>query len=402
MYRFTGNTSQPYKERGAPVNHPAFCQWKRMVSTAFSRFHKPVKTNLALFGLGFVLAPNCYLLSIAQALLGENIVEDVEAKSLVERLYRLCDNENFDPDIFAPQLTKWVLSSRRKALRRRKRIFLIVDETQIGRGYRAMVIGWSFGRRVIPLIVTVYRANSGEHYPPEGQVAMIIAMMDTLLEAIPAGLEIILMSDRGIGNSPDLCKGLAKLGVFFMLRIPINVKLITPDGEVICPCEHATPGEVWRQEGEVFVSRGKVPAKVFAKLDKGYDKPWIIITNHPTVRPSEYARRNWIEQMFRDWKSGNWDLDRSRLRSPERLARFLCLMMLATAYALSMGSYVVAKTEGAKPLVKNKDGTLRAYNSLFKEGLRFVKERVKEMVKQEKARLLRLQFHRDPRPDQVT
>ena len=398
MYRFTGNTSQPFKERGAPVNHTTFCQWKRMVSTAFSRFHKPVKTNLALFGLGLVLAPNCYLLSIAQALLAENIVEDVEAKSLVERLYRFCDNENFDPNAFAPQLTKWVLSTRRKALRRRKRLFLIVDETQIGRGYRAMVIGWSFGRRVIPLIVTVYRANNGEEYPPEGQALMIVRMLETLLEAIPAGLEIILMSDRGIGNSPDLCKAIAELGLYYMLRIPKNVKLITPEGEVICPYEHATPGELWRQEGEVFVSKGRVLAKVFAHLDKGYNEPWIIISNHPTARPSEYARRNWIEQMFRDWKSGNWDLDRTRLRSPERLARFLCLMMLATAYVLSMGSFVVAKTDGAKPLVKNKDGTLRAYYSLFKEGLLFVKE----LVKQEKARLLRLQFHRDPRPDQVT
>ena len=398
MYRFTGNTSQPYKERGAPVNRNAFCQWNRMISTAFCRFHKPVKTNLALFGLGLILARNCYLSSIAQALLGEKIVKDIHVKSLVERLHRFCDNENFDPDAFAPQLTKWALSRRRYALRRRKRLFLIVDETQIGRGYRAMVIGWSFGRRVIPLIATVYRANIAEEYPPEGQAFMIIRMLETLLEAFPAGLEVILMSDRGIGNSPDLCKAIAALGLFYMLRIPKNVKLITPEREVICPYEHATPGEVWRQEGEVFVSKGKVPAKVFAHLDKGYTEPWILITNHPTARPSQYAQRNWIEQMFRDWKSGNWDLDRTRLRSPERLARFLCLMMLATTYALSMGSYVVAKTDRAKPLVKNKHGALRAYHSLFKEGLLFVKD----LVKHEKARLLRLQFHRDPRPDQVT
>ena len=114
MYRFTGNTLQPCKERDAPVNHPAFCQWKRMVSTAFSRFNKPVKTNLALFGPGLFLAPNCYLSSIAQALLGEKIVKDREVKSLIDRLYRFCDNENFDPETFAPRLTKWALPSRRR------------------------------------------------------------------------------------------------------------------------------------------------------------------------------------------------------------------------------------------------------------------------------------------------
>ncbi|MCY3864003.1 MAG: hypothetical protein OXG68_01045 [Chloroflexi bacterium] len=77
--------------------------------------------------------------------------------------------------------------------------------------------------------------------------------------------------------------------------------------------------------------------------------------------------RNWQEQSFRDLKSGGWQLERCRLRSADRMEKFLVILVLAQGMTLALGSLAV-KTGKARPLIRTETGRLRRPLNFFKEG----------------------------------
>ena len=141
-----------------------------------------------------------------------------------------------------------------------------------------------------------------------------------------------------------------------------------------------------------LIKRGQIPAHVRAIWEGDSAEPWILVTNNPQLTGKEYAMRNWQEQGFRDLKSAGWQLEMCRLRSVERLARFLAILVLATGSALSLGGQAVADGKGRK-LIKTEDGTLRRAISLFKEGLVYLNKHM-DLQKQ----LPSLRFVPDQRP----
>ena len=174
---------------------------------------------------------------------------------------------------------------------------------------------------------------------------------------------------RAIGNSPALCKAVEALGWHYLFRVPKTVKIKTDSG-ILHPYKQVQQGGRWRASGSVFIKRGKLPAHVRAIWERDCAEPWILVTNNPDLTGREYAMRNWQEQSFRDLKSGGWQLEMCRLRSVERMERFLAILALAQGMALALGSQAVI-TGKARRLIKTKDDKLRRPLSLFKEGIAY-------------------------------
>ena len=102
--------------------------------------------------------------------------------SIERRLRDVTADEKFELAAVLRQLS--VQSCR--ALAKRERVLLLVDETTIGKHYRAMVIGVAFERRCMQLIWRCYKSNSKAAYPPGGQVKMLAEMLAQLKAALPA------------------------------------------------------------------------------------------------------------------------------------------------------------------------------------------------------------------------
>ncbi len=346
------------------MNLHVLYHWQEKVSKHFSSFTVWQRKRLAMFSLGVMLCEHCHQSRIAKVLAGE-----VMADGIVRRLRRCLSDQKWRPAQFSQDWTRWVVTFLPK-----KQLVLLVDETSIGGRFRVMMVGVAYKRRCIQLTWTCYRAMSAEDYPVEGQVKMIAAMLEQLKTALPDDRPVTVLADRGIGNSPALCKAVEALGWHYLFRVPKTVKIKTDSGK-LHPYKEVKKGRRWSASGLVFIKRGRLSAHVRAIWERDCAEPWILVTNNPDLTGREYAMRNWQEQSFRDLKSGGWQLEMCRLRSAERMERFLAILALAQGFALGLGSLAVI-TGKARRLIKTKDGKLRRPLSLFKEGIAYLNKHV--------------------------
>jgi DDE family transposase len=344
------------------MNYALLYQWERLLSAHLPSLNSWQQANVALFSYGVMESKSSQQEVIAGAI---NCGEQIESGK--RRLRRMLDNEGLVLDAFFGEWVKWVSETLGQ-----EQITLLVDETKLHDRIGVMMVGLAWEGRCLPLVWRTYKANNAQAYPVEGQVGMIAQLLATVKDALGSPEQVLVLADRGIGTSPDLCKVVARLGWRYLFRVTCQTKIITDQAEYTI-AQQVQPGEIWMMSGQVFKQRGRIPAQALALWSVGYDEPWALVTNDECLTGHEYARRNWQEQSFRDLKSGGWHWGESRVRSPEHMARLLILLVLAYVWVISLGSLAVAAGL-AQPLFREKDGTLRRHRSLFKEGLSFLVE----------------------------
>ena len=74
------------------------------------------------------------------------------------------------------------------------------------------MVGLAWEDGCLPLGWRVYRANDHDAYPAEGQVKMIAGLLQLVQAGLPEDGEVLLLADRGIGCSPELCRVVERLG----------------------------------------------------------------------------------------------------------------------------------------------------------------------------------------------
>lgn len=351
------------------MNLRVLYQWERAVSSRFSSFTVWQQKRLAIFSLGVALVEHCHQPKIAKVL-----ARKVKANSIMRQLQRCIADEKWSVILFSQDWSRWVLSRMAS-----KEIVMLVDETTIDDRFSVMMVGVAYEGRCIPLIWRCYKAMSRADYPAEGQVKMIANMLSAIKSSIPSDKSVVVMADRGIGTSPALCRAVEGLGWHYLFRVQKTVKIETDSG-VLHPYQEARQGRGWSASGLVFIKRGRIPAHVRVIWDEDCAEPWVLVTNNPELTGQEYAKRNWQEQSFRDFKSGGWQLEMCRLRCAERLGRFLAILALAQGLALSLGSHAV-NNDKARRMIKTKSGKLRRPLSLFKEGLMYLNSYVLQQGK---------------------
>jgi DDE family transposase len=351
------------------MNYPLLYQWEQLLSAHLPSLNSWQHANVALFSYGVMECESCQQGAIARAV---NCGESLD--STMRRLRRLLDNEALVVGDFCGEWVKWVSEALGK-----QEITLLVDETKVHERIGVMMVGLAWEGRCLPLAWRTYKANDAQAYPAEGQVGMIAQLLAAVKTGLPSTTQVLVLADRGIGTSPDLCKVVEGLGWHYLFRVTCQTKIVTAQQEYTI-AQHVQPGDIWAMSGAVFKRRGHIPAQARALWSVGYDEPWALVTNDERLTGHEYARRNWQEQSFRDLKSGGWHWGESRVRSPEHAARLLILLVLAYVWVIALGSQAVAVGR-SQPLIREKDGTLRRHWSLFKEGLRFLVEFVRRYTR---------------------
>jgi Transposase DDE domain len=334
------------------MNCPLLYQWEQTMAIKLPSLNTWQRANVALFSYGVLLAESCRQDEVArQVSCGERV------DSTTRRWRRFLDNSAFPLQWFFEEWGGWVT----KAVGL-KHLTLVVDETKLQDRLGIMVVGLAWENRCLPLAWRTYLANSKAGYPPEGQVGLMV------------GVEVLVLADRGIGTSPDLCRAVAALGWHYLFRVTCQTKIVTRAGALTI-AQQVQPVEIWAAHGTVFKQRGRIPAQARALWAAEYDEPWALVTNDARLSGQEYARRNWQEQSFRDLKSGGWHWQASRVRQPDHLARLLVLLVIAYTWTVALGSQAVAHG-AAQPVPRRADGKRRRWWSLFREGLRFFVEHV--------------------------
>lgn len=330
-------------------------QWGTRVSKRWEGVTRHFCANVQTFSRAVAKSQSSQIRTIAGAARGK-------PDSQRRRLQRFVSQEQPLPVFFA-NWTKTVLQEVRT-----KEAVLIVDETKLLDKLGVMVVALAVEGRSIALAWRVYRANCGESYPKEGQTQMVIDLLEHIRQAMPREVKVLVLADRGIGTSPDLMRAVMRMGWRFLFRVTKQSKIVLSDGEAVCFYDQVQrPGETYRASGLVFKKRGRIPAHVRVIWRHDAQEPWALVTNDPRLTGEEYAQRMWIEEMFRDFKSHGWNVEKAATMAPERMERLWILLVVAYAWMFFLGCAIVAHGLGTA-LKKKSDGSFRRQCSLFREG----------------------------------
>lgn len=339
-------------------------QWMQVVERGFPNLLKWQAVGLAVFSYGMVMARHCQLNRVA-----EELGEWGRADSLKRRLQGWLANRRINIDWCCYWWVKWVWQQCDLP-----RPLWLVDETKLGEWIGVLMVSLAFEGRAIPLMWRAYSANSKADYPSAGQVQTIAVLLAKVIEALPADSRPIVEADRGIGNSSQMMRAVARLGLTLVFRIKQSSVLRTRRGHKHRLCDLAKVGEMWSGSGWLFnAPLDRVWMHIHILWEEGQSEPWCLATNEKGLRAAGYAIRMWQEESFRDLKSGGWQWQVSHIHDPQRAERLILVLALAYAWCLTQG--IVARSSEAA-IRKQVITGMQSSFSLFRDGLRFIKRMI--------------------------
>lgn len=212
-------------------------------------------------------------------------------------------------------------------------IKLMVDETALSKHLKIMVLGIWSPDGCIPLAWRSYKAHA---YPAEGQVNMILDLLDRIRPVLPLPCPVTLLADRGIGTSPDLIREVDQRGIDVLFRVQGTSRFRYPDGREFPLKYLGIPGYTWQSAGEVFKKAGWLSLNVCVAWGDDYEHPWCLVSTRD-IDPQDYADRFDQEVSFRDLKSDGFQWHRSHVWIPEHTDRLLLILAIAYALVLAVG-----------------------------------------------------------------
>jgi len=288
---------------------------------------------VAAVSLAMALARNCRSGAVAAHLPGA-----AEVASRRRRAERLLANDRCDVTWCAGVLGRQI-SANFAGLP----LVLMLDETRGPGDVRCLKLSLGYHHRALPLAWTCYR--DGRLPAPMPQLIERLlrgAMASIRPQAHPT---ITLLADRGLAwpRLLDLCR---ELGLSFVLRVQSSTRAMSGDGPVR-RVDHWTrrPGDRFSAAVRVFKKAGWRDVHLLAVWDVRCKQPWLLISDRPGLSAAvcRYCKRMWCEQSFRDDKSGAWQWHTSRVRDPQRAARLLLLMALATVLAVMLAGQMIKR-----------------------------------------------------------
>lgn len=338
------------------MNSQQLYQWIEQVSTSFPMLGKWQAEGLGLFSAGVVLAERCTLSKVAEKLLLVG-----KPDSLERRMQRWIANPRIDISALSRCWIEMVMQQMSS-----EEWILLVDETKLSDHLSVMVVGVAYRASCIPL---VWRCYHPEQYPAEGQVQVIVNLVEQVRTALPSHYRLTLQADRGIGTSPALIEAIAEHGLYFLFRVQGSSRFRQADGHEYALKDLAQLGQLWQGEGQVFKKHGWLPAHVRVLQAEGYEDVWCLVTNDPALSGAEYAMRYWQEASFRDLKSDGWHWQRSHVWLVDHAQRLLFILVLAYAWTLTHGTHLREACPEVQLLIQR--GNRQTY-SLFRQGLRYM------------------------------
>jgi len=214
----------------------------------------------------------------------------------------------------------------------------LVDETTLSTHVRVMMVGVAYHACAIPLI---WRTYDPYDYPEEGQVQLLMDLLDHLRHLLPPSARALLLADRGLGTSPDWQQRLSATGWDYLLRVQRSTRVRVPGHKPQPPRRLVGYGQRWTGRVEVFKKAGWQWKGVYLMWELGYAEPWCLFSNQAHLAPNLYALRFHHEASFRDLKSDGFHWQRSRVWKPAHTERLLLVLACASLWTLAQGTQVL-------------------------------------------------------------
>jgi hypothetical protein len=310
--------------------------------------------TLAMMVSGIVQSKQSHLEAIARHVPDGNKVSSREKK-----IARFTQNEQIDKETyFLPFLATLLLN-----LASDGPLVLIMDASETGRRCLTLMVSIVYHGRALPLAWLTVGGNKG-HLAE----AIHLQLLQQVQLLIPANSDVIFLGD-GEFDGAQLQQALTDAGWHYVCRTAKN-RQISDDGDCFALDElHLFPGDCLDMPEVAFGQEAYGPVLVIAWWQAGYTDPLYLVTNMECVEEAchWYGFRFHIETFFSDQKSRGFNLHKSHLSNPQRIARFLIASCLAYIWVIYLGLQTLKDKT-----VATIHRTDRCDLSLFQLGLRLL------------------------------
>lgn len=276
--------------------------------------------------------------------------------------------------LWFPMVKYWL----RQTFKPGQQLHLVIDRTQ-WKTHNLLMVSVVYGKRAIPLDWQLLDQQGQSSFSEQKQV------LHRVLEVVRRYQPVVL-GDREF-HSVTLADWLRQQRVGFVLRLPksTTVEQIPHAGFERLDELPQFPGiAVYEVQVQVTQQQGFGRFNLVTRWKRGYrhhpsNEVWYLLTNLESLEAAlqSYSKRFSIEPMFRDFKTGGYNLENCQLKGQ----RFLAIVLLiAMAYTLAtqqgrkirrqkVQSYVGRIKEPRRATKRHSDFWLGVYGRLWIESL---------------------------------
>ena len=286
------------------------------------------------------------------------------SKHGVKQVDRLLSNEGIDVERFFGYWVPYMVGARPE-------IVVALDWTSFARdGHETIVLSMLTGHgRATPLMWHTVQAatlkGNQRRYEDE--------LLRALRQAIPAGVKVTVVADRGFGNGPVIQCVSEELGFEYVLRIRGDFYVTNAKGERRLASDWVGVKGRSRTLRGATVTESELPVgTVVCVHAKAMKESWCIVASEEKIATRTliryYAKRWGIETSFRDIKDMRFGMGMSamRIRHTARRDRLLLLSALSIALLTLLGA--AGESLGYDRWLKANTVKTRTH-SLFRQGL---------------------------------
>ena len=264
----------------------------------------------------------------------------IQLRSRVKKIQRFLSLEQFNiKQLWFPILINWI----KQEWNLQEVIYLVIDRSQ-WRTTNLLMVSIVYERRAIPVYFTLLEKKGNSNLAQQQQVLLPVL---ELLE----DYKITVLGDR------EFCG--VELGRWLLQQQKVNFSLRLKKNEYVELEEQIwfqlsdlglTPGMSCYYQGvRVTKTKGFGGFNLAAKWKRNYrekcsQETWFILTNLNSLSAAtdSYAKRMGIEEMFRDFKRGGYNLEMTKV-SDRRLISLVLLICLSYSLSTFVGQNIKSK-----------------------------------------------------------
>ena len=312
-----------------------------LLQNYFQNQTKPVQKRLPLYIIASALSGVFNIKEIVQKTCKIN---DKSFSGNENSLVNFLDSNNFQVDekFWRSYLNFLFDSFREKGLKDGDELQINIDSTTIEDKFLILHSSIIFNNINYPLYFSmrIYPKKSGQynHKLFEG------AFMKMLKQLLSKNYNYTIVGDRGFGTLRfiDLC---AENGFNFCIRLKANLN-ITIDEKT----QNLREFKGKNEEFEALVKKWKKKLKFVIITEK--EQTWFLVHNATKNKQERYKNRFHIEQMFKNFKSDCFNIEKTKIKKYHRIKKLLFIFIFAYSIYLFVGQ-IIEKNSKLKKKFKN-------------------------------------------------
>jgi hypothetical protein len=322
--------------------------------------------NLVAMVIGIIISQSVVLSNISQKL--KDTYSSGTEESKIKRLQRFLSNKAINAEKVYEFFAYRLLQNYKN---HSKKIYIIFDHTTIMDKFIILQFSLKIGKRAVPIWykMFLYKEDGNKDFEHVKQGLKFIHKIVT-----PYDFDVTILADRGF-KSVDLFQLIDETLKFkYCIRCTKDLRIIIPGRPNIKKLEDITPlkGKTKHFFNIKLTAQNYVCSIAVCRAE-GADDTWFIANNlEKPLAIREYKKRFDIEEMFKDFKAGGFNLEDTWTYNIQYARTLYLCICIAYCWMITLGSSCSKdkknKIIGATKALKGNQ--VRIY-SLFRSGIKW-------------------------------